>query len=637
MLVRRLGTVGTVTASLLLLAACTGGAGGSAPGGETSAPAAGAAVIAKFAAAWPSASTAKFRGILDDPVAAARDIGGYDTRLGITSTRVALDGQPACNETQCNQEAKVTASLAGTGQWRYTTQIASRLHQGRWLVAWTPGTFYPALTAATTLVLNRALPPRAPLLDRNGVALTPERAILRIGVVPRRVRTVTYSRLADLLSVDSGSLRERVAAAQPDWFVSVIDLRRKDYLPLRTQLLRVPGIVVDPARRPLAPTAAWGRAVLGTVGPATSDTLKNAGPFALPTDEIGTSGLQLAYQQRLAGVPGVSIDLVKKSTPGRVVNTIFKRPPSPGRPLRTSLDRAAQAAAEKAVVGATSTTALVAIKASTGDILAAANAPGPTSYNTAFVGRYAPGSTFKVVSATALLENSLAAARTPIDCPDSITVGGKAFTNYAPGILPGPATFADAFAASCNTAFVSFADKLSGAELARTAKRFGLGAAWDIGLDAFSGSVPADTDLVTRAADMIGQGLVEASPLAMALVAATADSGAARTPTLLPDVLPGSRLGQIDPGVIRQLQEMMRLTVTSGTASALDLPGIPIYAKTGTAEFQAGKATGTNAWLVGYRGDLAFAVLVENGESGGQDAAPIVADFLNRIPNRLYR
>ncbi len=68
-------------------------------------------------------------------------------------------------------------------------------------------------------------------------------------------------------------------------------------MPLRERLLQIPGISIDTARRALAPTAEWGRAVLGTVGPATEESLKNAGDLALPTDEVGISGLQFAYQQ----------------------------------------------------------------------------------------------------------------------------------------------------------------------------------------------------------------------------------------------------------------------------------------------------------------------------------------------------
>ena len=98
---------------------------------------------------------------------------------------------------------------------------------------------------------------------------------------------------------------------------------------------------------------------------------------------------------------------------------------------------------------------------------------------------------------------------------------------------------------------VDRADGISGQQLADAARQFGLGAKWDLGIDAYSGSVPADNDLVTRAADMIGQGKVLASPLAMAMVAAAVDSGVSRTPTLLPERLPGTRLAELDPDVVR--------------------------------------------------------------------------------------
>lgn len=593
-------------------------------------------MINDFAKAWPTASAQSFVGLVDRPREAAREIVDHVDELGITSTRVVPTGEPKCSADRCDEQATVTVRLAGTAPWSYDTTISSRLQHRTWLVEWTAATFHPDLSPVTTFRRQRSLPPRAPLLDRNGVALTPERTIVRIGVVPRQVRKATYARLADLLSIDAVSLRDRVTAALPNWFVSVIDLRREDYQPLRSQLQQVPGIVVDAARRALAPSAEWGRAVLGTVGPATTGALKDAGPYALPSDEIGTSGLQAAYQERLAGVPGLTVDLVEKDAPGQVVNSVLTRRPEPGQPLETSLDFDAQNAAERAVANATDTTALVAVKASTGEILAAANAPGPTSYNAAFVGRYAPGSTFKVISAAALLVQQLVTAQTPVACPDSVTVGGKTFTNYEPGILPGKATFADAFAASCNTVFVPFASRLPGSALAAVASDFGIGAFWRLGLDAFSGSAPADDDLVTRAADLIGQGRVQASPLAMAMVAAAADSGVARTPTLLPGELPGSRLDELNPDLVASLQTMMRLTVTQGTATAVDLPGLPVYAKTGTAEDAKGTTTGTNAWLVGYRGDVAFAVVVENGASGAHDAAPVVASFLNALPNRLY-
>ncbi len=625
-------------ASGLVLSACTGGSDSPAPTGSTSTTIPGGEVIDKFVEAWTDPSVAAFRGVVDQPGVAAREISTLVAELAITKTTIEPTGDLSCSSSSCKEHAQVTHELAGAGQWSYETLIRSSLVDGQWLVTWSPSTFNPDLTEVTTLVRHRTLPRRAQILDRNGVPLTPERPIVQVGVVAGKAKPATYDELATLVGIDGLALESRVRAAKPGWFVPVIDLRRQDYAPLRDQLLQVPGISIDEAKRALAPTASWARAILGTVGPATEESLKNAGPLSLPTDEVGTSGLQFAYQQRLAGTPGISIDLVERAPGGSTLDQVFVRRPTPGTPLETTLELDAQNAAEQAVSGATDTTAVVLVKASTGEILAAANAPGPTSYNTAFVGRYAPGSTFKTVSAAALLDAGVVRLTSRVACPDTTVVDGKQFKNYEAGITGSNPTFAQAYAASCNTTMVGFADRISGAALSATAtKDFGFEAKWDLGIDGFSGSVPADRDLVTRAADMIGQGKVEASPLMMAMVAATVDSGVSRTPTLLPGERPGQRLNELNPDTVDDLQRMMRLVVTSGTGQALDLPGIPVYAKTGTSEYARGSGTGTNAWMIGYRGDIAFAVFVAKGTSGSHDAAPILDSLLTQLPRSLYR
>jgi cell division protein FtsI/penicillin-binding protein 2 len=635
---RKIGAItGAVLASSVVLSACTGGAGSPAPTSPDETGVSGGDVIGEFAEAWANPTIANFRGVVDEPGVAAHDISAHVAELGITETTIEPVGDLDCGSDSCDEHAQVTHQLAGAGEWTYETLIKSSLNQGQWLVNWSASTFHPDLTDVTTLVRHRTLPSRAPILDRNGVALTPEREIVRVGVKAKEVHAATYGQLSALLDIDVASLRDRVDSSKPNWFVSVIDLRRADYEPLRADLLQVPGISIDTAKRALAPTAAWGRAVLGTVAPATAEGLKNAGPYALPTDEIGTTGLQYAYQERLAGTPGISIDLAEKSPEGGVLSQVLSSHAKPGQPLETTLDLHAQNAAERAVADATDTTSVVLIKASTGEILAAANAPGPTTYNTAFIGRYAPGSTFKTVSSAALLENGVVTPSTKISCPDTTVVDGKRFKNYEAGIAGSNATFAQAYAASCNTTMVNFADQLTGKQLAESGQQFGFGADWELGLDSYSGSVPADDDLVTRAADMIGQGKVVASPLMMAMAAAAVDSGVSRTPTLLPGEESGRRLTELDPTTVSQLQKMMRLVVTDGTGAAVDLPGLPVYAKTGTAEFQRGTGTGTNAWIIGYRGDIAFAVLVENGSSGAHDAAPVVDSVLTRLPTSLYR
>jgi cell division protein FtsI/penicillin-binding protein 2 len=624
-----------VVVLILVLGACGGGKPTPDKKTQDDALNQAAPVARKFVATWSDPTAEKLQGIIDKPAVAAADMQSYLADLHTTSSNIDLSGDLKCTTTKCTQHIIVHHMIAGYGEWSYASDFAVHRRQGQWLVDWAPNIFYPDLSGATRLEAHRLVRVRSVIVDRDGVALTPERRIVRVGVVPKNVTKMTYTDLSGLLEIDTDALRDRVQRSQPDWFVPVIDLRRPAYLQVRRQLDAVQGVSIDRARRALGPTAAWGRAVLGSVEPATRATLKSAGEQALPTDEVGTGGLQQRFQQQLAGTPGLRVDLVEKAS-NAVVNTVFFRASKPGEALQTSLDLGIQTAAERAVSSAKRRTSLVVVKASTGEVLAAANAPGPTALNTAFLGRYAPGSTFKVVTSDALLDHGMTPS-TPVPCPDNTIVGGTQFHNYDNGILPGGGTLARAFAVSCNTAFVSSAYRLGAGTLASAARRFGIGAKWNLGLPGYSGEVPSAPALVDRAAESIGQGKILMSPLAMAMVAASVDSGVARTPTLLPDDFPGRRIGELSARRTKQLTAMMRLAVTNGTGNVVNLAGRPVFAKTGTAEVQSGKRITTNAWMIGFRGDLAFAVIVEGGKSGAASAAPIVSDLLISLPSSAYR
>lgn len=612
--------IGVIVVTSLPLTACSGD--------EDSPEVRAGKAAARFVQAWESGEPT---GVAD----ADELISQQHDRLQVTGTAIEVPERATCNddETRCEAAAEVTLTLQGIGDWAYDTTIALRREAqgGDWVVDWTPSTFHPRLTGDTSLDRHRELPPRAAITGAGGKALTTDQQVMRIGVVPEKVEPLTFARLADLLDIDPAGLRERVGAAQPQWFVPVITLRREQYQPVRSDLLQVPGVSVDEDTWSLTKSSSWGRALIGTVAPATQDTLKKAGPLAAPTDVVGSSGLQLAYQQQLAGTPGGGVDLVDAESGARL-ESLFTKQPKPGEPLQTTIDVAMQDAAEAAVTEQDKTTALVAVRASTGEILASAVGPGITSYNSAFVGQYPPGSTFKVVSAAALLDSGTVRPEEPVPCPPTTTVNGKSFKNYDDfESLAAHPTFAQDIAASCNTAVVGQASKLSAEALPAAAEALGLGAEWDLGMPAFSGKVPAADDVVDRAAAMIGQGRVLASPLSMAMVAATVSSGEARAPRLLADKEQGEPK-PLEPALARDLTSMMRLTVTDGTASELDLPGQPVHAKTGTAEIDSDDPSKTHAWIIGFRADVAFAVLVENGASGSEDAAPVVRSFLEQAP-----
>jgi len=622
--------------ALGLVAACSG------PFGEDPEQLA-ASAAGEFLDSWASGNVTKAARATDSRRPAEDLLTRVQDDLQISSTSYELSGEGRCGRQRCVQPVRLTHRLAGLGEWSYHSDVvvdrpADDAAAG-FRVAWSPQIVHPRLTQETDLSRERRLPTRASILDRGGRPLTHNGEVFNVGVVPGKVESRTYPELHRLLDIDAAGLRDSVGAAEPDWFVPVITLRSSDYRPIRDALLQVPGVAVDTDVWSLPPSSTWGRAVLGTVAPATAETLKAAGPLASEADVVGATGLQLQFQEQLAGTPGGKVLLVDSES-GATLDTLHRVRPRPGDPVRTTLDRSVQDAAERAVQSQSKTTALVAVDARSGEILASAVGPGIQSYNIAFVGQYPPGSTFKVVSTAALLSENAVRLGAPADCPATTTVAGKSFKNYDDfQPLPPNGTFADAFAASCNTAIVSRVAALDHKSMHETAARFGIGADWQLGVDAFSGSVPAATDEVDLAASMIGQGRVLASPLSMAMVAAAVDSGRPTAPTLLTEP-PGAPTTEqttapsfqpLPESLAGSLRSLMRLVVRQGTGTALDLPGVPVFAKTGTAEFDSDDPSKTHAWMIGFRGDLAFAVLVENGESGGHDAAPVARTFLTKI------
>jgi cell division protein FtsI/penicillin-binding protein 2 len=635
-----------VTALALGVTSCTG-----AGEGEDD-PAAEAAEA--FASAWAAGEYARAAARTDAPEQAEALLTevGETLRVGEATVRVrgraggegADGGAEGGGSGESGEPPAVfrfdaALTLESLGTWEYRGRLpvvevpASGEQETRWVVDWSPAVVHPELTPATRLSRERSLPARAPVLDRDGRPLMEPRPVVELGIEPRRLDRprATYAALRRAVDVDTDALAERVDAAEPDVFVPVITLRASDWADVREDLVDQPGLHVREDTLTLAPTSTYGRAVLGTVRPATAETLEAAGPAASSVDDIGTSGLQGAYQQRLAGRPAGAVRLVKRDEETRgTLATLHEFAGREGRPLATTLDRDVQAAAEQALAPVSTPSALVALKASTGEVLAAANGPAGEAYNRAFAGRYPPGSTFKVVTTAALLEGGLD-PDAPVPCPAEETVDGKTFDNaddFALGRVP----FATDFAESCNTAFVRLSQRLAPDALATQAPRFGLGTEWEVGLPAYAGQVPTASSDVDLAASAIGQGRVLASPLGMAGVAATVASGRAHPPVLLADRVGAREPGEpLPPRLARDLRSLMRGVVADGSAGVLDLPGAPVAAKTGTAEYGDADPPRTHAWLVGYRGDLAFAVLLEDGGGGGSDAAPVAARFLRGL------
>ncbi|RYC09641.1 penicillin-binding protein [Nocardioides zhouii] len=545
---------------------------------------------------------------------------------------------------QAEDDMSATASLAwrwdvtGTGQWAYETTVELTSTDSGWEVDWTPESLAPDVVEGDTLGLRTVTPVRGDIVGADGVKLVTERPVLRYGLDKTKVGGPQVARsarrIARILEVDAASYVERAEEMGAEAFVEALVLREDDALEVLPSFRKVPGALAVRDTLALAPTREFAAALLGRVGPATADIVKESGGTIGASDEVGLSGLQARYDEQLRGVPGTAV--VARDDED-VLRTLHEAPATDGADLVTTLDTDLQQKAEQALAtlgeeGPAS--ALVAIRPSDGAILATANGTGAAGADLADTGHYAPGSTFKVVSSLALLRNGLAVDDV-VSCPATTVVDGRSFKNYDdyPSSALGDIPFVQAIAQSCNTALIGNADRLAPGDLTAAAQALGLGTDHDLGFPVYFGQVPPPETETGAAADMIGQGTVLASPFAMATVAASVAAGR----TVLPVLLPEHEVQQVEPDVPLTPQEagtlrgLMRAVVTTGSGRfLLDVPG-EIGAKTGTAEYGEPDATGglpTHAWMIATRGDLAVAVFVETGVSGSQTAGPVLEAFL---------
>jgi hypothetical protein len=364
----------------------------------------------------------------------------------------------------------------------------------------------------------------------------------------------------------------------------------------------------------------------GTVAAATQAQAKALGAPYQAGDPIGQGGVEQAYQAQLAGRPSLTIQVEGPGT--RVDATAARFAATPGKPVQTSIDMHDQMAASAAVSAASTSKPidLVAIQPSTGKVLAVVERPG--GFDRALAGIFPPGSTFKVVTASALAEKGMRPAST-VQCPSQVTIGGRTFHNDANEHL-GTTSLQTAFAVSCNSTFAMLAyQRLGGSALASMAATFGFNANANLGIPATLGKFTTPHQPVDVAADAFGQGTDLVNPLSQASVAAAIEDGTWRSPILVTSPQPAqAKSHAISPAILGTLRPMMRAVVTSGTAAGVGFPP-GVYGKTGTAQY--GTGAHSHGWFIGYRGDVAFAVLVEGGGFGANSAGPVANAFLRKI------
>jgi penicillin-binding protein 2 len=515
--------------------------------------------------------------------------------------------------------------------------------------------------------------PRGALVDRQGQLLVGNRPSFNVVLVPEHAENLdrVVSRLATALGIGEAQIRERLARRQPYRPVIVkADATLADIAVLEARRLELPEVSVEvvPLRSyPLASAAAH---ALGRVGEISERQLQLAEYKGLPPGAlIGQAGIESRYNRELMGKDGYRRVIVNSR--GLEVGEQARQPPSDGPKLTLTIDASLQAAMEAAFEGRSGSA--VALDPETGEILAMtstpaydpnqfttgiepaewarlANDPETPLMNRVIQGSYAPGSTFKVIAATAALEEGLITPSTSFYCPGHLSVYNTVFRCLG---VHGVIDLRRAIGLSCNVYFYQVGIRLEITRLAKWAKLMGLGAPTGVDLPfEASGLMPSPEwklrvlktpwyagETVSVA---IGQGQVSATPLQMARVAAFVANGGRLVRPHFASQSEGPRQPpSVRPETIAAVKSGMSMVVSAGTGLRARLQTVEVCGKTGSAQVVARarleKSPSTrdlmpHGWFIAFapaeNPKIALAVLVEHGGSGASAAAPVARRIL---------
>ncbi len=580
---------------VLTLAAC---------GSDDSGP---RSVADRFLAAFAARDYVAAAALTTDPARAATTL--RESWSGLSAKKLtARSGRVRLEHDIADVDVTYTWSLPGDREWSYPATVTMGRSDAGWSVRWTSTDVHPELGADQRLSLATFAPPAAAVHESDGSEVMGTGSIVAVSFDAHRA--AESGSVMDSANQLMAALGPRVPGLSAQQLAETSTAS-----PGPVPIVRLPGAEFDRLRDQLA----------------VPGVLSQEQAILEPRDPRFASAVLGQVKDRVAGAPGGTAGWrVSVLNPnGLAADVLEDHPAVPAPAVELTLSRTVQDAAQRAVNAVGKQTMMVVLQASTGRLLAIAQNPAADAGGLlATMGTYPPGSTFKMVTASAGMAGGLTEPDAVVPCPGEIQVGDRLIPNYDRFAL-GAVPLWRAFANSCNTTFADLAGRMGASDLPHAAAAMGLGAQYSIdGIESASGSVPIEPDLVRRAEDGFGQGTVLATPLGMAVVAATAAAGRPPVPYLI-DGRETKVVGprpQLDAQVYAQLRPMMRAVVTEGTATPIAGQG-EVFGKTGEAEV----AGGSHAWFAGFRGDLAFATLIVLG-GDSTNAVGVTRDFFSLLP-----
>ncbi|MEH7383238.1 penicillin-binding transpeptidase domain-containing protein [Bacillus sp. JJ1533] len=580
-----------------------------------------------------------------------------------------IDFKTSEEEMEPNDQGEVTftydlsmETIAGPIEFseQVTLVLEEQEDEKKWTVRWEPAMFFPNMEEGDEIGLELASPTRGEILDRNGVPLAENGLVYEIGMVPQDLvenKDATIEKVAKLLKMKPESIQNALNATwvQPHYFVPItrLPLEEQD---LATEVTQIKGVLSQKVESRVYPFKEATAHLIGYIGKVTAEDLKKLeGKGYSANDVVGKKGLEFVFEDQLKGEKGVHLFLKKANGEENV--TLAKTEAKDGEPITLTIDIDVQNTAYDQLSG--NAGAAAAIHPLTGEALALVSSPSfdPNAYVLGnaphqalnedplkpllnrFILTYAPGSSFKPVTAGIALENQVITPDTNIDIKgkqwkkDS-SWGGYSITRVTD--LGKPVNLRDAFIHSDNIYFAQAALGIGGEKFESELTKYGFGEPFPFDYPVYESKVSNEglNSEVLTADTGYGQGQLEMSPIHLAVsYTPLLNEGNLIQPKLILDDSEAKvwKENILSPEYARIILDDLVQTVENpkGTAHDAKIDGIKLAGKTGTAELKASKEEDgqENGWFVAVNTEnpsLLVAMLIEDVKNGSHDVTPKV-------------
>lgn len=543
-----------------------------------------------------------------------------------------------------------------------TLVLEEKDDEKKWAIKWKPAMFLPDMEEGDEIGISITSPTRGEIVDRNGVALAENGLVYEIGLVPQDLgenKDSTIATVAEKLKLTPESVEKALNASwvKPDYFVPIKRLSLQEQ-ELATQVTQLNGVLSKKVDSRVYPFKEATAHLIGYIGNVTAEDLKSLEEKGYTAnDVVGKKGLEMVLEDRLRGEKGAKVYIKKANDKGEV--TLAEKTAKDGETITLAIDIDVQLVAYDQIRG--NAGAAAAIHPLTGEALALVSSPSFDSNSfvlgisteewnqlnedplkpliNRFGATYAPGSTFKPITAGIALENQVITPETSINITgkqwqkDS-SWGGYSITRVAD---PGkPVNLRDAFVYSDNIYFAQAALGIGGERFETELKKYGFGESFPFEYPLYESKISNEglkTEILT-ADTGYGQGQLEMNPVHLAIsYTPLLNSGNLIKPRLLLDGAEAEvwKENVITPETAQVILDDLVQVVedSNGTAQDARIDGVKIAGKTGTAELKAtkdedGKENGLFVAVNTENPSLLVAMLIEDVKNGSHDVTPKV-------------